>query len=155
MNLFLCPVGMSTESGCRFGVRFFCIRQSRFYYIADQQVLDFIIFSFVPVAYDDFTIWVSGEPSRASDERNDFLILTNERPTRFYYLFRGWTSRAIFLYWPTIAILIFRREREENPSDLEGRLFRLIQFRKNLAADIFWCARHVRTDYESHSCDFV
>ena len=133
----------------------FCIRQSRFYYIADQQVVDFIIFSFVPVAYDDFTIWVSGEPSRASDELNDFLILTNERPTRFYYLFRGWTSRTIFLYWPTKAILIFRREIEENPSDLEGRLFRLIQFRKNLVADIFGGARHVRTDYESHSCDFV
>ena len=59
---------------------------------------DFIIFSFVPVAYDDFSIRVSGEPSRASDERNDFLILTNEQLIRFYYLFRGRTSRAIFLY---------------------------------------------------------
>lgn len=39
---------------------------------------DFIIFSFVPVACDDFTIRVIGEPSRASDELNDFLILTNE-----------------------------------------------------------------------------
>ena len=61
----------------------------------------------VPVVCDDFTIRVSGEQSRASDELNDFLILTNERPTRFYYLFRGWTSRTIFLYWPTKAILIF------------------------------------------------
>lgn len=43
---FLCPVGMSIGlSGCRLGVRFFCIRQARFYYIADQQVVDFIIFS--------------------------------------------------------------------------------------------------------------
>lgn len=83
---FLCPVGMSIGlSGCRLGVRFFCIRQARFYYIADQQVVDFIIFSFVPVAYDDFTIRVSGEPSRASDGLNDFLILTNERVVRFSY----------------------------------------------------------------------
>ena len=78
---------MSTEADAVFGVRFFCIRQSRFYYI-----------SFVSVVCYDFTIRVSGEPSRASDERNDFLILTNERPTRFYYLFRGRTSRTIFLY---------------------------------------------------------
>ena len=89
---------MSTESGCRFGVRFFRVRQPRFYYIADRQAVDFYIFSFVPVSFDDFTIRVIGEPSRASDERNDFLILTNERPTRFYYLFRGRTSRTIFLY---------------------------------------------------------
>ena len=55
-SLFFVPCGNAHGSGCRFGVRFFCIRQSRFYYIADQQVLDFIIFSFVPVECDDFTI---------------------------------------------------------------------------------------------------
>lgn len=78
---------MSTESGCRFGVRFFVSGSP-----------DFIIFPFVPVVCDDFTIRVIGEPSRASDELNDFLILTSERPTRFYYLFRGRASRTIFLY---------------------------------------------------------
>ena len=72
------------------------------------------------MAYDDFTIRVSGEPSRASDELNDFLILTNERPTRFYYLFRGWTSRTIFLYWPTEAILIFFEEPKGIPPVFDG-----------------------------------
>ena len=46
---------------------FFVSGSPRFYYI-----------SIVSVAYDDFTIRVSGEPSRASEELNDFLILTNE-----------------------------------------------------------------------------
>lgn len=78
MTPFFVSCGNVHGSGCRFGVRFFRVRQSRFYYI-----------SVVSVAYDDFSIRVSGEPSRASDELNDFLILTNERPTRFYYLFRG------------------------------------------------------------------
>lgn len=89
MTPFFVSCGNVHGSGCRFGVRFFCIRQSRFYYIAAPLVVDFYIFPFVSVAYDDFTIRVSGEPSRASEELNDFLILTNERPTRFYYLFRG------------------------------------------------------------------
>ena len=106
---FFVPCGMPTGSGCRFGVRFFRVRQSRFYYI-----------SIVSVVFDDFTIRVSGEPSRASDERNDFLILTNERPIRFYYLFRSRTSRAIFLYWPTIAIFIFFEEPRGIPSRLTG-----------------------------------
>ena len=86
-----------------------CIASRWFYYI-------FV----VPVAYDDFTIRVSGEPSRASDERNDFLILTNERPTRFYYLFRGRASRTIFLYWPTKAILIFFEVDKGNPVSQTG-----------------------------------
>ena len=55
----------------------FCIRQSRFYYIAGTLVVDFYIFSFMSVVSDDFTIRVSGELSRASDGLNDFLILTN------------------------------------------------------------------------------
>ena len=121
-DLFFCDLlGMSTGSGCRFGVRFFCIRQSRFYYI-----------SVVPVVCDDFTIRVSGEPSRASDERNDFLILTNERPTRFYYLFRGRTSRTIFLYWPTIAILIFFEEVKRNPVKADGIDFRAVRRRSRI-----------------------
>ena len=80
----------------------------------------FLYISIVSVAYDDFTIRVSGKPCRASDELNDFLILTNERPTRFYYLFRGRTSRTIFLYWPTKAILIFFEEPKGIPSVLTG-----------------------------------
>lgn len=117
---FLCPVGMSTEADAVLVSAFFCIRQSRFYYIAAPLVVDFYIFPFVSVAYDDFTIRVSGEPSRASEELNDFLILTNERPTRFYYLFCGWTSRAIFLYWPTGAILIFFEGSKGIPPILTG-----------------------------------
>ena len=109
MTPFFVSCGNVHGSGCRFGVRFFCIRQSRFYYI-----------SIVSVVCDDFTIRVSGEPSRASEELNDFLILTNERPTRFYYLFRSRTSRAIFLYWPTGAILIFFEGSKGIPPILTG-----------------------------------
>ena len=75
---FLCPVEMSTEADA--------VLVSAFFVSGSH---DFIIFSIVSVACDDFSIRVSGEPSRASEERSDFLILTNERPTRFYYLFRG------------------------------------------------------------------
>ena len=72
---FLCPVEMSTEADA--------VLVSAFFVSGSH---DFIIFSIVSVACDDFSIRVSSEPSRASEERSDFLILTNERPTRFYYL---------------------------------------------------------------------
>ena len=78
MTPFFCAPWGCPRKRMPFWCPLFCIRQSRFLYI-------FV----VSVACDDFTIRVSGEPSRANDELNDFLILTNERPTRFYYLFRS------------------------------------------------------------------
>ena len=123
MTSFFVPCGNVHGSGCRFGVRFFlypavpillyfvCVRGARWFYYLSQ--------------------WWA-EPSRASDELNDFLILTNERPTRFYYLFRGWTSRTIFLYWPTKAILIFFEEPRGIPSRPTGLTFRAVRRRSRI-----------------------
>lgn len=119
MTSFFVPYGMPTGSGCRFGVRFFRIRQSRFYYISDPQLSDFIIFSLYP--WRTMILLSESVASRASERRTKRFSYLDERATDSILLSFSWLNEPYdFLILTDQSDFNILRGTKGNPVKTDG-----------------------------------